>query len=142
MSIISVMEQPLVSVITPHKPGERYDWIFDRCIASVQGQSYPHIEHVIISDGPDAELAKLIARIPGWPGLSNIRFDQLPVNPDPRWGTRAREYGCAMSEGELIAYLDDDDAYRPEHCALLVRALQEHPEAGLAYSRMASHGMS
>src|SRR6266516_4725049 len=110
---------PLVSVITPHRPGDRYDWIFDRCIASVQAQTYSPIEHVIVSDGPDPKLFEMIGRT-ATPGAALV-FDQLPPNPDPRWGSRARRRGLELATGDLIAYLDDDDSYRPDHCAELVR---------------------
>ena len=50
--------KPLVSVITP--TWLRHDWLLHRCMPSVQGQTYPHIEHIIVSDGPDPELAVLM----------------------------------------------------------------------------------
>jgi glycosyltransferase involved in cell wall biosynthesis len=133
----------LVSVITPHRPGERHDWIFDRCIDSVQTQTYSPIEHVIVSDGPDPVLERLIGhRFPApVPGQVRVVYHQMRPNPDPRWGTRARLAGIELSMGEYIAYLDDDDAYRPRHCELLAAALDAHPEAGFAYAKMATHGM-
>jgi glycosyltransferase involved in cell wall biosynthesis len=128
---------PLVSVISP--TWQRHEWLFDRCIASVKAQEYRNIEHVIVSDGPDPELAGLIAQME-MPENYSLIFDQLPPNPDPRWGTRARLRGLELATASLIAYLDDDDSYRPDHCAQLVRALERHPEAGFAYTQMASHG--
>jgi glycosyltransferase involved in cell wall biosynthesis len=129
------MSDPLVSVITP--TWQRHEWLFDRCIASVQAQEYRHIEHVIISDGPDPVLAELIAARE--PTDIPVVFDQLPPNPDPRWGTRARLRGLELATAGLIAYLDDDDSYRLDHCAQLVRALEDHPEIGFAYTQMAVH---
>ena len=127
---------PLVSVISP--TWQRHDWLFNRCIASVQAQEYRNIEHVVVCDGPDPGLALKIAAfkttdVP-------IVFRQLPPNPDPRWGTRARLAGLEIATGELIAYLDDDDSYRPDHCAQLVRVLERNPDIGFAYTQMSSHG--
>lgn len=126
---------PLVSIITP--TWRRHDWLFERCIASVQAQEYRNIEHVIASDGPDPELTLKVAELP----ITDIPilFRQLTPNPDPRWGTRARLAALEIATGELIAYLDDDDSYRPDHCKLLVEALEEHPDVGFAYSQMSSH---
>lgn len=124
---------PLVSVITP--TWHRHDLLLGRCIPSVQAQVYPHIEHVIVSDGQDPELAEKITGLHG-----AIRFDQL--DNDRRggeWGVVPRLRGLELAEGDLIAYLDDDDAYRKDHVVTLVEALEEHPEAGFAYTQMASH---
>jgi glycosyltransferase involved in cell wall biosynthesis len=128
---------PLVSVISP--TWQRHEWLFDRCIASVKAQEYSPIEHVIVCDGPDPVLAELIGQMEMTAGYSLI-FEQMPPNPDPRWGTRARLRGLELATADLIAYLDDDDSYRPDHCSQLVRALERHPEVGFAYTQMASHG--
>lgn len=127
---------PLVSVITP--TWQRHDLLIGRCIPSVQAQTYTRLEHLVISDGPDPELALRIgqeAAIANFP----ILFLQLDENPDHRWGVRPRLAGLEAANGDFIAYLDDDDAYRQDHCQLLVDALKAHPEAGFAYSQMASH---
>ncbi len=44
----------LVSVITP--TWNRHDLLLNRCIPSVEAQTYPDIEHIIVSDGPDPDL--------------------------------------------------------------------------------------
>ena len=49
---------PLVSVVTP--TWQRHEWLLERCIASVQAQTYPLIEHVIVCDGPDPGLGPLV----------------------------------------------------------------------------------
>ena len=121
---------PLVSVITP--TWRRHGVLLGRCVPSVQAQSYGNIEHVVVSDGPDPELAAVIP-----PG---IRFAELPEHdPGVRWGTRARLRALAMARGEIIAYLDDDDAWRPQHVATLVAALNARPDAGFGWTRMAVH---
>jgi glycosyltransferase involved in cell wall biosynthesis len=48
----------------------------------------------------------------------------------------ARNTGLQGSTGSLIALLDDDDIWLPNKLALQVPALEAHPEAGIAYSRM------
>jgi cellulose synthase/poly-beta-1,6-N-acetylglucosamine synthase-like glycosyltransferase len=148
---------PLVSVITP--TWRRHDWLIGRCMPSVQAQTYGNIEQIIVSDGPDPELAgklmtEYMARIyadappepfavPGAVLKEHrhpVMFDQLPEHLGEEWGCRGRLRGIELARGDLIAYLDDDDAYRPDHCALLVAALAQQPKAGLAYSQMASQG--
>ena len=125
---------PLVSVITP--TWHRHDWLLNRCIATVQAQTYPHIEHVIVSDGGDPELAEILQDYP-------VVFEQLPNDlRGGQWGAAPRRRALELATGDLIAYLDDDDSFRPRHCEVLVRALADHPDAGFAYTQMASHGQA
>jgi glycosyltransferase involved in cell wall biosynthesis len=147
---------PLVSVITP--TWHRHDLLINRAMPSVQAQTYRNIEHIIVSDGPDPALARLLMteymravyldavpeRFPvTGPVMMEhnhpVMFAQLPDHTG-EWGSRSRLHGIELARGELIAYIDDDDALRPEHVELLVAALIANPKAGLAYSRMASYG--
>jgi glycosyltransferase involved in cell wall biosynthesis len=129
---------PLVSVITP--TWQRHNTLLGRCIPSVSAQTYPHVEHVIVSDGPDDELRArfMAAQDPGFRRL--ILLDEHPAVP--HWGTFARRAGLEAAQGEFITYNDDDDALRTEHCALLAQALIDNPDAGFAYSWMLSHNPS
>ena len=49
----------LVPVVTP--TWQRRDILTGWCIPSVQAQSYPDAEHIVVSDGPDPELAAVMA---------------------------------------------------------------------------------
>jgi glycosyltransferase involved in cell wall biosynthesis len=127
---------PLVSVITP--TWRRHDMLIGRCIPSVQAQDYPAVEHVVVSDGPDEELACKIFDA-SWPNLMYTEVDYHVQNEDENFGHWARILGVEACAGQYITYCDDDDALRPEHCRLLAAALDENPEAGFAVSRMVSH---
>ncbi len=131
---------PLCSVIT--STWHRHDLLFSRCIPGVQAQTYPAVEHVIVSDGPDLELYRKL-RVLSRPKLlyePAIVPDCLPEHdPAPHWGHHARLRGLELARGDLIAYCDDDDSLRPEHVELLAAALAADPQAGWAYSWMASH---
>jgi len=123
--------KPLVSVVTP--TWQRHDLLLKRCVPSVQAQTYGDVEHIIVSDGPDPELAALLP--------AAVRFVQLPEHdPAIRWGLRARLHGIGLARGDYIAYLDDDNSFRPEHVARLAAALDANPGAGFAYSRMQVNG--
>jgi glycosyltransferase involved in cell wall biosynthesis len=124
------MTAPLVSVVTP--TWQRHDVLLKRCIRSVAMQTYEHVEHIVVSDGPDDELATLVP--------DGVRYEALPDHdPDQRWGTRARLRGIELARGEFIAYLDDDNAFRPDHLSRLVEALLNSPAADFAYSQMVVH---
>ena len=124
---------PLVSVITP--TWQRHDLLRKRCIPSVKVQTYAHLlEHIVVSDGPDIDLV--------WPlATAQVRYLQLPEHdPSPdNWGSAARNFGYEQARGSLIAYLDDDNAYRPNHVQALAEALLANPEADFAYSQLVTH---
>ena len=128
------MAVPLISVITP--TWQRHDLLLDRCIPSVAAQDYPAVQHVIVSDGPDNVLAgKIVAGSCG-----AVVWDALPAHdPAARWGHWARLRGLELATGEYIAYLDDDNAFRPGHLAKLAAALDADPSAGFAYSQIMMH---
>lgn len=127
---------PLVSVITP--TWQRHDLLLGRCIPSVQVQTCNDLEHIVVSDGPDPELVRLLAeRYPPW-RHPPVRFAELPSHIGS-WGGPGRALGAALAQGTYIAYLDDDDAYRPVHVATLATALELHPEVGFVHSAMVAH---
>lgn len=128
---------PQVSVITP--TWGRHERLLNRCIPSVQAQTHRRVEHIIVSDGPDPELAAKIAERRET-FYHPVYFIELTERaPDAHWGHYGRLAGIAISEGAYIAYVDDDDSLRAEHCALLARALDANPGCAWAYSVMASH---
>lgn len=106
--------------------------LLSRCIPSVVGQLYEPVEHLVVSDGPDNSLYAAI-KAHARPGL---RYVELESHDDTaRWGHWARLAGIDMARGEYIAYLDDDNAYRPSHLFRLVRALEDNPDVGFAYPK-------
>jgi glycosyltransferase involved in cell wall biosynthesis len=124
--------QPLVSVVTP--TWQRHQLLLDRCIPSVAAQTYPHVEHVVVSDGPDPDLGKLLTDL-------DVVYVEVGIHHDhpDNWGNAARNCGADLAAGDLVAYLDDDNAYRPDHLARLVAAMAERPDADFAYSQMRTH---
>jgi len=122
----------LVSVITP--TWQRHHLLLQRAIPSVRTQSHTRIQHIVCSDGPDETLQDLLA-------LEPLVYIQVPIH-DTRpnnFGSIARNHALRYATGDYIAYLDDDNAWRPEHLTLLVDALDNSPEAGFAYSQMVTH---
>jgi glycosyltransferase involved in cell wall biosynthesis len=138
-----VMTMPSTAATIP-RPGsaaatwQRHDVLLNRCIPSVQAQTYPLLEHVVVSDGPDRDLFSKVTSLYPASHYPLLRYTSL-LNHEPRWGGPARRWGASVAYGKYLAYLDDDDAYRPEHVAQLVAALEEHPEVGFAYSWMMAH---
>jgi len=120
---------PLVSVITPTWGADRHRVLLDRCIPSVRMQAFTDWEHLVVSDGPDPQL-----RVLG--NLPRLRYLELPEHVEPHsWGASARNLGLEHTEATYVAYLDSDNAFRPEHLEVLVDAL-ETSSADFAFSRL------
>ena len=124
-------DPPLISVITP--TWQRHGLLLDRCIPSVAMQDYPLLEHVIVSDGPDPELGDLLA------SQSYVVYDQLPVKSSQRWGVAARLRALELAKGDLICYVDDDNAFRPQHLTRIAQAMERNPDAGFGYTQIMMH---
>jgi glycosyltransferase involved in cell wall biosynthesis len=128
------MGRPLVSVVTP--TWQRNDLLLKRCIPSVRAQTYPAVEHVIVSDGPDPGLAAEFADCGRYP---QVRFSELAEHdPASHYGYRALTAGLAAAQGDFIGYIDDDDAWRPQHLSRLVDLLVDS-DAPWAYARCMVH---
>ncbi len=126
------MSFPLVTVVTP--TWQRHDVLLDRCIPSVAAQDWPNLQHVVVSDGPDMALSATLANDP------RVTYLELPTHdPAARWGHWARLAGIEATDAGYIAYLDDDNAFRPHHISTLMRALNQQPFSGYAYAQMILH---
>jgi glycosyltransferase involved in cell wall biosynthesis len=122
---------PLVTVITPtwQRPVA-----LARAIGSVRAQTYRPVEHIVISDGPDPVCAANMAT----PEYADVRFEQLETKDPFRWGHLARLRGIEMAKGEILAWLDDDNAWRPQHLELIAGQMLA-TGAGFGYGKSLFH---
>ena len=111
---------PLVSVVIPTR--DRPDLVV-AAVRSARGQTYDNVEIVVVDDGsqPPLELPSDLA--------DEVRILRL----DPPTGPgAARNAGVAASGGSLLAFLDDDDTWRPEKLARQVELLVASDEQRVA----------
>ena len=114
---------PTISVVIPTYNAERT--IVDT-ITSVQKQTFSDFEIIVIDDGSKD---KTVER------LNTIKDSRLKVFPYENGGVSvARNRGLAQATGEYISFLDHDDLWTPDKLELQLAALQQNPEAGVAYS--------
>ena len=105
--------QALVSVIIPTYNRSSY---LKQSIQSVLAQTYQNFEILVINDGGE-DVLHIIESI----NDSRIKY----INHKKNKGvSAARNSGLKNAKGKYIAYLDDDDAYYPEHLQTLVEKLQ------------------
>ena len=120
--------EPLVSIIVPTY--NRHELLLNRCLPSIFRQTYPKIEIIVVSDGPDNWLREYFAE----KNIPNLKYYELSRN----WGLCGgwgKHFGSFVVNGDLIGYLDDDDEYTPEHVFDLV-TLQQSSGVDFVYSMM------
>jgi len=121
------MKGPLVSVIIPtHNRAH----LLPRAISSVLGQSYHHLECIVVDDGSTDETARVVKE------LTDHRLVYL-CHETNRHASAARNTGMAHSNGEVIAFLDDDDEWLANKLEKQVVFLSGLPEnVGMVYCWM------
>jgi GT2 family glycosyltransferase len=120
-------EPPLISVVMPtYETEPRY---LREAIASVRAQEYENWELTIVDDGSSRDETR--------------RTIKRAVSRDPRITarlldenggiSRASNQGLALCRGELVAFLDHDDALTADALLRVAEAFSEH-EIDVAYS--------
>lgn len=114
---------PTISVLVPAYNAEH---TIIETIASVQQQTFSDFELIVINDGSTDRTLEL---------LSTVQDSRIQIFSYKNGGLSvARNRGISHATGEYIAFLDADDLWTPDKLELQLAALQQHPEAGVAYS--------
>jgi alpha-1,6-rhamnosyltransferase len=109
----------------PAYNAERY---IEQAIESVLGQTMPDWELVVVDDGStDATAQRAAALAERDPRIKLVR----QANGGE---STARNTALRHMQGELVAFLDADDFYLPNHLALTVGYLQTHPDRDGVYT--------
>jgi glycosyltransferase involved in cell wall biosynthesis len=116
--------RPLVSIIVTHH--DRPQTLL-QAIDSLRDQDYPNFEVILVDDG--SELAE-----------SHVALDRLEedfqkrgwriIRAENRYVGAARNTGVRAARGDLIIFLDDDNAFFPHAVSTYVAAL-EHSQADI-----------
>ena len=98
--------KPLVSVVIPTY--NRFEYLLD-AIKSVQNQTYSNVEIIVVNDCSTQE------QYYSFNFGSSVKIYHLSQNSKKIFGYPSggyvRNYGCKMSTGKYIAFLDDDDIF-------------------------------
>ncbi len=125
---------PLVSIISPTY---NHAGFIGACIASVQAQTYPHWEMLIVNDGStDGTAAVVRGFIDQDPRIRLIDRENVGLD-------RLQEtYNVALeqAQGKYIAVLEGDDLWEPEKLHLQVEAFEANPAAVVCWSGAAFVG--
>ena len=110
---------PLVSVIIPTY--QRRDLVC-AAIASVLAQTFQNFEITIVDDGSTDGTETAVAGLD-----ARIRY----VRQDNRGVSAARNAGIKLARAPIVALLDSDDRWLPDHLAVVTEVLDRNPEAVL-----------
>lgn len=97
------MHEPLVSVVIPtfNRNGQLRD-----AVDSVLAQNYRNLELIVVDD---------CSKVPAAVSLADVHDPRLRIIRHVHNGgvSVARNTGAAAAEGDLLAFLDDDDRWKP-----------------------------
>ena len=118
---------PTVSAIVPCYNGAR--WLAE-ALESIKAQSIPVQEIIIVDDASTDNSAEIAQQH----GALVIR------NPANRGEGYSRNVGLRHASGDLIAWLDADDVWLPQHVKTLTELLQKYPQATAAFAAVQRFG--
>jgi glycosyltransferase involved in cell wall biosynthesis len=113
--------RPLVSVVVPCRNRAHY---LASTLDSILRQDYPAIECIVV-DGASTDGTADVLHAYG----ERIRWLSEP----DRGAFDAINRGWALARGEILAWLNADDAWEPGAAAAAVAALERHPGAAAVY---------
>lgn len=112
-------DNPSVSVVIP---------LYNKCshigraLKSILNQTFQDFEVIVVDDGSTDEGAAVVK-------LSADQRIKL-IQQENRGVSSARNRGVNEASAELIAFLDADDEWMPEHLNTLLRLRKNYPDAG------------
>ena len=110
----------MVSIVTPSFNTGRF---IERTLVSVEEQTYPRIEHIVLEGGSTDGTAEILAR----------HTSARVVTPAPETVSEKVNLGFELAQGEVIGWINADDFYFPHAVETAVTALRENPDVALVY---------
>lgn len=119
--------QALFTVVIPAFNAAPY---IEHTLLSVQRQSLPDWEAIIVDDASTDDTARIVRQLAA--GDPRIRV----VAGQHRGVSAARNLGLSLARGRYIALLDADDLWMPGKLAAHLRHLESFAEVGVSFSRV------
>ena len=109
-------EYPLISIIVPVYNTEQY---LTKCVESIQNQTYPNIEIILVDDESPDGSPKLCDELAEKDGRIKV------IHQKNRGLGGARNSGKHASHGDYIAFVDSDDYIEPDMYEKMYQILLE-----------------
>ncbi|MDC9607070.1 glycosyltransferase family 2 protein [Xenorhabdus griffiniae] len=123
-----------VITLTRYRPVE-----VKRAIMSVQQQTEPAAEHIVLVDG-DHQIEQSVKEFIDFSGIERCKVHLIPRKlsdvSGPGRSSVLRNIGVQMAENPWIAFLDDDNEWLPNHLSSLM-ALAHQSNSPAVYSEVA-----
>jgi glycosyltransferase involved in cell wall biosynthesis len=116
-------KQPLISVIVPVFNGERY---LAEALESIQYQTYPHVEVIVVNDGSMDGSESVIKDFP-----SVISINQVHSGL-----SAALNNGIKNASGDFFAFLDADDIWMKDKLWNQMKTLMQNPEVDAVFGHI------
>lgn len=109
---------PRITVVTPSYNQGAF---IEETLVSVLDQDYPNLEYIVRDGGSSDDSPRIIARY----------ADRLAnwVSAPDNGQSSAINAGFAAGSGDIYAWLNSDDVYRPGALHAVARCFRQHPEA-------------
>lgn len=107
---------PKISIVTP---SYEQGGFIEETIQSVIGQEYANFEHIIVDGGSRDQTVEILRKYP------HLKW----VSEQDKGQSHAINKGLLMSCGEIVAYLNSDDVYRPGAFHAVAEFFARNPEA-------------
>ena len=121
-----------VSVIMP--TWNRADLI-ETAINSVLSQTYANWELLVIDDGSEDDTEKIVKQF----AVSDSRITYHLI--EHRGVSEARNFGLKHSRGELIAYIDSDNAWDQDYLLIMTNAISDRNHCAYCALRIVNDGL-
>lgn len=111
------MGNSLISVVVPVYNVEQY---IDRCITSIEKQTYSHLQIILVDDGSTDSSGKkcdLLAK-----GDKRIQV----IHKTNGGLSSARNEGIKVAQGEYITFIDSDDFFQPDSIEYLYGLIKNY----------------
>jgi GT2 family glycosyltransferase len=116
---------PTASIVIPNWNGIQH---LPVCLDALRAQTYPCIEVILVDNGSTDGCQALVTE-----QYPEVRLLALDRNLGLTGGNNA---GFRAAQGEILVSLNNDTEADPRFVEALVTALRDHPQAGMAASKM------
>jgi glycosyltransferase involved in cell wall biosynthesis len=113
---------PSITVVTPSLNQGPF---VERTIQSVLGQDYPSLQYVVLDGGSTDGTGEIVERY----GPDLHHFESRPDNGQ----AGAINRGFALSDGEIMGWVNSDDLLLPGSLAYVARVFSSDPETDMIY---------